>query len=626
VRKETILPRISALDPGEVGRICAGEVVERPLSVVKELIENSLDAGATKITIELSDGGKQLIRVVDNGHGIAFDDLPLAIQPHHTSKIRTLDDVFALATLGFRGEALGSVATVSRLALISRTQDDDLGGRLDVDGGKVIAHDRVNFQQGTEVEVRDLFYNTPARLKFLKSAQSETGRITQLITGYTLAYPEVKWQLTSQGTVRISTDGDGDLKAVLSGLVGPDAAPHLAEVNFEFPPSAVSGYISEPSYYRHNRQRQWFFINRRPVENKLLYKAVDDAIREHVSPGRFPAGAFFLDLPPEEIDVNVHPMKREVNFAEPQSVYSLLATAIRRALGGAASNRQRKLSRGLSAVVERYTPHAEADAPPGQRAIPVYEEGQRIAPIEFPGPAAAPGQAEPPQAPTPTQPLVPPPLPAADPAAMAPIPAAEPGADVTPQDLSLGVISQVADSYLVVTTAADVYLIDQHAAHERILFEDLYARMQDQEGSRPRQRLLFPMMISLTPGEATIVAGHLMALKTLGFCCEVGAGDNLVVSEVPLELSGRITAELVHGVLSEMDETGVSAIHADQVKAIAASLACRAAIKAGDRLPPDERYELVRQLLTRISSLSCPHGRPTVIRLGTGELEKMFLR
>ena len=636
MRKEYELPRIAPLDPAEVGRICAGEVVERPLSVVKELIENALDAGATRITIELTDGGKRLIRVVDDGHGIAYDDLPLAIRPHHTSKIRCLDDVFALVTLGFRGEALGSIATVANLALTSRTADDDLGGRIEVNGGSLESHTRAAFQRGTEVEVRNLFFNTPARLKFLKSAQSETGRITQLITGYTLAYPEVKWELTSQGATRISTDGDGDLKAVLADLVGPDAGGHLAEIDFEFPPSAVTGYISEPSYYRHNRQRQWFFINRRPVENKLLYKAVDDAIREHISPGRFPYGAFFLELPPEEIDVNVHPMKREVNFAQPQSVYSLLATAVRRALGAAAGQRQHTLSRGLSAVVERTAPHVESDAPPGQRAIPVYEEGQRIAPLEFPAErrtGAGRPYPTPPAATTagagdalrhPAVPTLQPPLPPDQPQSAAPA-APQVIEPVPVEELSLGLIAQIADSYLVVTTGREVYLIDQHSAHERVLFEDLYARLRD-KAAGPRQRLLFPMLVSLTPGEAETATEHLPALNTLGFDCEVGAGDNLVVNEVPLELAGRVTAELVHGVLTELEETGGSALLEDRVKALAASLACRAAIKAGDRLPPDERYELVRQLLSRASTLSCPHGRPTVIRLGTAELERMFLR
>jgi len=616
-----ILPDIAPLPPDEVEKICAGEVVERPLSVVKELIENALDAGATQVTIELEDGGKQLVRVTDNGQGMAYDQLPLAVRPHHTSKIRCLDDVFALTTLGFRGEALSSIAAVAKLQLTSRPSGAELGGRIEVHGGRLLSHARANLQPGTEVQVRELFFNTPARLKFLKSRQSETSQVSALLSAYALAFPEVRWRLASQGRTLLSTDGDGDLRAALAGLLGAEAGGHLTPVSFEFPPSGVSGYISDPQYHRHNRQRQWYFVNRRPVANKLLYKAVDDAVREFLSAGKFPLGAFLLELPPEEIDVNVHPMKREVSFAQPQAVYSLLSTAVRRALGAVAAERQRSLTSGLAAAVEpARRPTVERDAPPGFRAVPLHFEGDPI-------PAAA-QPLDPPNQPTldfpardrraaPTEPLV----------SIGPTEITGESQSQQPDlDLGLGLIAQVAGCFLVAATDEDIYLIDQHAAHERILFEQLNARAAVDPARQARQTLLFPLVLRLSPAELERVADWQQALAVLGFGCRLEAGSGLEVTEVPLELAGSLSAELLEGAVSEVLEQGDSSTLAQQAKELAAALACRAAVKAGQRLAPDERYALVQQLLARQASLSCPHGRPTVVRLGRAELERIFLR
>jgi len=633
---------IVELAPDEVRRICAGEVIDRPLSVVKELIENSLDAGANQIEIVLADGGRRLIRISDNGTGIPFDDLPLAVKPHCTSKIRGLDDIYhSLTTLGFRGEALSSIAAVSQLTLTSRVAETELGGRLEVSGGALTKHERANLQPGTELEVRELFFNTPARLKFLKSRQSETSQISTLLSSYALAYPEVRWSLVSQDRPVLSTTGDGDLYGVLMDLLGSEVGEQLVPVDFEFPPQAVNGYISPPQYHRHNRQRQWYFINRRPVANKLLYKAVDDAVREFLSAGKFPMGAFFLELPPEEVDVNVHPMKREVSFAQPQAIYSLLRTAVSRALGRAAAERQRRLTRGLAAVIEPAAPPAalpaddpgsDPDTPPGYQALPLYQEGQALpsdSPAARPVDAAPSGTIEfPPRTAETTTASTGKPVSvslAAEQNVSQYSPARPPQTGA--EESGIGMVSQIGDSFLLAATNQELYLIDQHAAHERILFEGLYARLQsEQQKGGMRQRLLFPLIIELLPGQDELVAAYGPALTALGFACELGAGPSLVVREVPLLLAGRVTAELVHGVFSELAAQESSTILADQVKELAASLACRAAIKAGERLPPDECYALVQQLLSRQSSLSCPHGRPTLIRLGSDELRRMFLR
>jgi DNA mismatch repair protein MutL len=637
-------PRIAVLPDAEIAKIKAGEIVERPASIVKELIENALDAGATRVSIELEDGGRQLVRVTDNGHGIPAEELPLALQRHATSKIRSLDDLYGLSTLGFRGEGLAAIGAVSRLSLTSRRAAAALGARLSLAGGQTSPAEAVPLQPGTVVEVRDLFFNVPARLKFLRSAQAETSQTAALLTGYALAYPEVRWQLSSNGRTLLRSDGDGDGLAVLNDLcdLAPAAAP-FARIDFEFPPSALRGWISEPRYHRHNRARQWFFVNRRPVQNKLLFRAVDDAVREFMSQGKFPQGAFFLELAPEEIDVNVHPMKLEVSFAQPQAVYSLVTTAIRRALGGAAAQRQRQLSGGLAAVLTPLRRAAEPPPPPAEPRLGWAEpEAELLPPLDTPPP----GRVSVPVFRM-DEPLMLPrdtvaPVGSEQPSAIrGPGPAGQAGgtltkADLRPRTLDLAAtppqvtaIQQVANSYLALLTSDAVYLVDQHAAHERILFETLYERLQAGPDlpAPARQRLLFPLELRLSPAEAELVEDYAAALTRLGFSATGAAADRqLTVSEVPVLLAGRVTAELLHGALAELSEAGRSALIEEQGKRLAASLACRAAIKAGDALPREEQRALVAQLLSRWSSLSCPHGRPTILRLGTGELEGLFLR
>ena len=660
---------IAPLPPEEIEKICAGEVVERPLSVVKELIENALDGQATEIAITLEDGGRELIRVSDDGAGIPFSELPLALRRHHTSKIRCLDDLFALSTLGFRGEALSSIAAVSQLTLVSRSAMDELGGRIEASGGALTSHARSQLSRGTEVEVRELFFNTPARKKFLRSRQAEQSQIAALVSTYALAYPEVRFSLSAGGRTLIATDGVGGTRSVLGGLLGAEAAAALAEIDYEFPPLAVGGLITEPEHHRHNRARQWYFVNRRPVANKLLFQAVDDSVREYLSPGKHPQGAFFLELPPEEVDVNVHPMKAEVNFAEPQAVYSLLATGIRRALGAAAQRRRHRLTRGLAAIVtpamegaaaalsqsenagvpgtsasEAFLgepPADESPTPPGHVAIPVYDMGHPFAP---PG---TPKQDEPPPAPVeipfpvrgelaellaaqvPAAAVEPAPerraAPAVAPSAPGTAPLQEGAQASLPATTLPAPIAQIAATYLVFATPDELYIVDQHAAHERLLFEDLTATVAKQARS-VRQRLLFPLIVPLTPAEAELARQLTPALTRLGFACRLGAGSSLVVSEVPALLARYVAPELLPAVLDELSGLALAPSLDAQVKQLAASLACHSAIRAGQALSGTERAELFRLIAARLSSLVCPHGRPVVLMLGAEELARLFLR
>ncbi|MCB1220851.1 MAG: DNA mismatch repair endonuclease MutL [Planctomycetales bacterium] len=615
---------IMALSEQEARRISAGEVVERPVNVVKELVENALDAGATQVTVELEDGGRQLIRVTDNGHGIPASELPLAVLPHHTSKIRSLDDVFGLSSLGFRGEALASIAAVSRLRIASHHADDELGTALSLDPAGLSSTEPVNLQGGTEVEVRELFHNTPARLKFLRSRQSESAQVGRMLVSYAIAWPEVRWELLSAGRSLLSTDGSGDRRQVLSDLIEPGFRHELHELDYEFPPSAVHGLISDPTYHRNNRSRQWFFINRRPVTNRLLYKAVDDAMREFLSSGKYPAGAFFLELPPEEIDVNVHPMKLEVSFSQPQAVYTLLSTAVRRGMNRAAGERQGSLRSGLSSVVRQLDagmPGRPVDSIERRRPnLSLADAARQYAEVSVDA-SVTPARLEPED----DFAFVPPPI---DVIPERRVQLAQDDADAGFADApQLSLVGQVGNSYLVLNSGERLYVVDQHAAHERILFEKIYEAVDPARASAiTRQSLLFPMVVSLDDTESEDMQPLLEALRRVGFNAEAGAGGSLVISEVPQFLRNRINPALMADALEEFSSRGISDLLEDRIKELAASISCRAAIKARMRLTESEQLALLRLLLESWSSLSCPHGRPTIIEIGSSELEKMFLR
>ncbi|MCB1217155.1 DNA mismatch repair endonuclease MutL [bacterium] len=611
---------ILALSEEEARRISAGEVVERPVNVVKELVENALDAGATEVRIELEDGGRQLIRVTDNGHGIPALELPLAVLPHHTSKIRSLDDVFGLSSLGFRGEALASIAAVSRLRIASRHAADELGTALSLDPAGLSATEPVNLQGGTEVEVRELFHNTPARLKFLRSRQSETGQVARMLVSYAIAWPEVRWELVSGGRSLLATDGSGDRRRVLADLIEPGFRHPLHELDYEFPPSAVSGLISDPTYHRGNRSRQWYFINRRPVTNRLLYKAVDDAMREFLSSGKYPAGAFFVELPPEEVDVNVHPMKLEVSFSQPQAVYQLLTTAVRRGLNRAAGERQSGLRQSLSSVVRPLDAglSSKPQQPESMRRPNLsLAEAARQYPLRDTA-EQAPAAVTPAVQPVPRIELQP------ERSLQLPENADNAGFDDTP---TLSLVGQVGNSYLVLSSGERLYVVDQHAAHERILFERIYAAVDPGRAAAiTRQSLLFPMLVSPSAAVAADLPPVLEALQRCGFSVEEGAGGSLIVSEIPQFLRQRLDPTLLADALEEFAAGGVSALLEDRIKELAASISCRAAIKARMRLSQAEQLALLNMLLSSWSSLSCPHGRPTILEIGSRELESMFLR
>ncbi len=564
--------------PDEVAsQIAAGEVVERPASVVKELIENALDAGARHIRIRVQDAGQRLIEVADDGHGIPADELPLAVTRHATSKLASAAELFAIRTLGFRGEALASIASVSRLTITSRTAESPLGARLRVDGGHAGEIEPVGAPVGTLVRVEDLFYNVPARRKFLKKPATERRQIDGLVTRYALAYPQVRWHLEIEGRITLQTSGNGDRREVLAVLYGPDVARQMLEVITADGDLRLSGFVSPTSLTRSNRQGITFFVNGRWVQDPALTSALIQAYHTLLMVGRYPLAVLFLEMPPEAVDVNVHPAKAEVRFRDHDTVFRAVQRGVRRALLA-------------------YTPIPDADT--------LTASGWKTPPVTWSGrdQAAAPPETLPsleqPQ-PTPSQ---------------APLP----GGQVP----LLRLLGQVGATYLVAEGPDGLYLIDQHAAHERVLFEQFMAQ---RNGHIPSQRLLQPVSVTLSSTDAALLEPQLPALVHLGFEIEPFGPNTFRIRAVPTLLAHMDPAAALRVLLEdfEEDETPLQ----NEVEArIIARVCKRAAVKAGQILSPEEQERLLRDLETCQSPRTCPHGRPTMIHLSVDLLERQFGR
>ncbi len=581
---------IRVLPPEVASQIAAGEVVERPASVVKELIENALDAGARQIVIQVEQAGQRLIEVSDDGCGIPPEEVPLAVERHATSKITRAEDLFRISTLGFRGEALAAIASVSRLTLTSRTQQTMAGVRLQVEGGRAGALQPVGAPLGTSVRVEDLFYNVPARLKFLKSQATERRWIDTLVVRYALAFPEVRFSLIQDGRVALQTSGDGDRRAVLAVLYGVDIARQMLEVLAEDEGLQVTGFISPLSLTRSNRREMLFFVNRRPVQDAALSTAVVQAYHTLLMVGRFPITLLFLDMPAELVDVNVHPTKAEVRFRHAERLFAGLQRAVRRAL---------LAHTPIPAVdLPRWKPdQAQSE---GQGAGPEWRtiSGEwRLAQGEW---------REEPRQPEVTLPSEPTPAPAAPPL--------------------LRLVGQVASTYLVAEGPDGLYLIDQHAAHERVLFERLMAQRAAHAGqSLASQAVLQPVSVHLPPAAARVLEEQLPLLESLGFQVEPFGPATFLVRAVPALLTGMQPAAALQVLIEDFEEDETP-LQAENEARLIARVCKRAAVKAGQVLSPQEQRALLDDLQACASPRTCPHGRPTMIHLSVDLLERQFGR
>ncbi len=613
---------IQVLADDVAAKIAAGEVIERPVSVVKELIENALDAGATDVRVEIRAGGQRLIRVADNGVGISSDEVETAFQRHATSKLRTADDLFHIHTLGFRGEALPSIAAVSRVSLVTRARDEAVGTRLRLEGGRVIERASVGIPAGTVVSVENLFYNTPARLKFLKSATAEAGQIHTLLTHMALAYPACRFSLINDGRATFSHNG-GALLDSLASVYGVETARQMIEIEPETVeelweddaeggegevaeeesterPVSVFGYVSPPAVSRANRAHMTFIVNGRLVQDRSLGVAVTEAYHTLLMVGRFPVVALHVHLPAEDVDVNVHPTKAEVRFRDGRAVFGAIQQAVRRALlrhapipqfGGAPTWE----STGESESTD--TGSGQAWQPP---VAPWWTNGAEIAtPSTSPIPAwDIYRTGDVPSAPAPTV-----------------------GGGKLPV---LRVIGQVAQAYIIAEGPDGLYLIDQHAAHERILYEQFLARYAASDVAQ--QTLLEPLALELTTAEAAVLDEYAAPLVRTGFSLEPFGANTVLIRAVPAALRAADPRPALRDILTQVGEGRRNPLEVDNEAALLRAVCKTVAIKAGQTLSAGEMQALIQQLEASHSPRTCPHGRPTMIHLSAAHLEREFGR
>lgn len=589
---------IHLLPPEIASQIAAGEVVERPASVVKELLENALDAGATHIQISIEGGGQRLVEVADNGSGILADELALATARHATSKLSTAEDLFQIRTLGFRGEALASIGSVSRFTLTSRPLKAATGMRLRVEGGKMGAPEPVGAPVGTVVRVEDLFFNVPARLKFLKTESTERRQIDTLVTHYALAYPQVRFELRQEGRLSLQTTGSGNRREILAALHGIEIARGMLEVLSDEDGIQVTGFTSPTSLTRSNRREITFFVNGRPVQDSALTTAVLQAYHTLLMVGRFPLGTFFISLDPAAVDVNVHPTKAEVRFRDASRVFSAVQRAVRRALLAHTP------VPGLDSTQLRWSSPSVWQGEP-----PPVDLSWGMASAEPQGWGAEQVAAS-----------------AAAGADKAPDTAHQPAAGRIGVPL-LRLVGQVASTYLVAEGPDGLYLIDQHAAHERVLFERFMAQRQSvgAGGELPSQILLQPAAVDLPAASARLLESQLPILRSLGFQVESFGQATFLVRAIPVLLSGMDPAAALR-VLVEDFEEDETPLQAEVESRVIARVCKRAAVKAGQTLSPEEQRALLAELEASTSPRTCPHGRPTMIHLAVDVLERQFGR
>lgn len=580
-----MMSRIKILPPEVACKIAAGEVVERPLSVVKELVENALDAGATEIMVELAQGGKTLIRVSDNGHGMTPEEAVLCFERHSTSKISGEADLLRIKTLGFRGEALPSITAVSRIKL-KTSVDGRVGTMVEREAEQVIRVEEAACPQGTIVEVRDLFFNLPARKKFLRSETTELSRITHLIISYAQAFPSLRFKLKHNSREIFNYSPAKNLKERLFQIYGNKLLERLVEVDFREGQYQVTGFISRPPLGRGDRTRQFCYINRRWVADKLVLAAVSQSYRGWLEKGKHPECWLFLTLPPEEVDVNVHPAKAEVRFRYPQEVFRLISHALEHAI---------KQSLGVKDITS-HSLHAESTPPRVSEERTVFPKQQTI------------------------------------PAELNEVSSSEEVShrfhEEVPSPLPQGpeVLGQFLGLYIIVASPEGLLVIDQHNAHERVLYErylEIY-----QEKSWSRKSPLFPIIIDLSPEQEIKLQEAMPQLEKAGFRVEPMGGQAYALQEFPDILFEDEAKETLEALLQELEEsqTRKTGKAEEKYKAILATLACRTAIKAGEVLSYSRMKYLIEELFKTSNPSLCPHGRPIMVKLDIGEIEKALGR
>ena len=597
------MPKIRRLPPDLANQIAAGEVVERPASVIKELVENSIDAGARRLTIAVELGGKKLIRVDDDGEGMEPDDARLAIERHATSKIRRADDLAAIATLGFRGEALPAIASVSHFVLRTRARGMNAGTEIKVNGGTVAAVTEAGMPEGTSIEVADLFYNLPARRKFLKSDGAESAQVSRVVTQLALCYPEVGFTLTSAGRKVLQCPPVTNLRERLYQLYGDRS--DLIEVRRDSGEVKLLGYIAALAEQGPTRGPQNLFVNRRIVKDRTVAHAVIDAYSQASIKERSPEMHLFIEMPHDAVDVNVHPTKAEVRFRDQSYIHELVRRTLGDALGrGPAPELQLEAPRGLTPQPSTLPlPHAYTSVLPSRWSTAPTRDSN-LASTDA-GPFAPAGEA------------------AFAPPSESPIAPAH-GDAIAPTIRPMMALGQFRDTFIIAVDEEGIAIIDQHVAHERVLFERITERLMS--GRLESQRLLEPMILELPPGSRHALTSHAAELERLGFEIEEFGGETVRVSAFPALLRREECPTALRALAEDLETGGNTATVDEAIKKIAATMACHAAVKANDPLTPEKMAHILDELRRTSYSTICPHGRPVMLRLSRREVEKNFQR
>ena len=645
--------RIEVLDQKTIDQIAAGEVIERPASVVKELVENSVDAGATAVTVEIRDGGTSLIRVTDNGSGIDRDQVAVAFLRHSTSKIRAVEDLFHVSSLGFRGEALSSIASIAMVELITKTADADAGVRYVIEGGVEKRLEDTAAPEGTTFLVRSLFYNTPARRKFLKSPMTEAGYVSELMERLALSRPDISFQFISNGQTKLHTSGNHNLKDVIYHIYGREIAGNLAEIDAAEGPVRVTGFIGKPVVSRGNRGYENYFINGRYIRSNLIAKGIEEGYRTFMMQHKYPFTALHFTIDGSLLDVNVHPTKMELRFSNQEQLYRFVRETIRQGLmekelipevklteeeteqkpepkqrtepefpgmqqgekpqglekaSGEATPQERNLEYFLSQMRKRVTEEfrqkkegpAEASPEKEPKSEPLQEEGQRPEPVRQEKMVLREkGSYEAQQLDLFESRLLNP---------------------ATKSDIRI--IGQLFETYWLVQFEDKFYMIDQHAAHEKVLYERTVKSLANKEITS--QMVSPPLILTLTMQEAAKLAEYQEYFTELGFEIEPFGGKEYAVSAVPANLYGLAEKELFLELLDSLEY--VNGKNTELVLHKIASMSCKAAVKGNQRMSMPEAQALIEELLTLENPYNCPHGRPTIISMTKQEIEKKFKR
>lgn len=612
------MAKVKLLDTNTINKIAAGEVVERPASCVKELIENSIDAGAKRIEIEIQSGGKSLIRVTDDGAGMSKEDCLLSIKRHATSKLSNVRDLLQISTLGFRGEALPTIAAVSKFSLQTRRADDELGTQIKVDGGKFIDNHEVGCKIGTTVLVEDLFFNTPARLKFLKTTTTEANKIHDFIVKLSLSHPEISFKFINGNRIALTTPGNEKIFDTLTAIYGTELTSTLLEINFEMPDVKITGFIGKPNFLKSYRNWQTFIVNGRVISNRTISKAIEEAYKSLIPKGGYPLAVLKIEVPQNSIDVNVHPQKIELKFENDGKIFKAVYAAIHETISEKNSDLTQVAAAPENVHYEKFnleeyfgtqenkdeksetreeikTPPTETikNSPPiSQKDLDeeIFSDFEKPPEKNFSEPEKK-----------------------------------------SPEKVSAGEkiseklqpIGQVDFCYIIAQSGSDLYIVDQHAAHERILFD----RLSGYADEIPAQRLLIHKILKFDSRESQIIESNLELFAKLGFTMEMSGENEFRLIEIPADASDSDSENMLREIISSVVETEVTEnIAANIRKAVLATTACRAAVKAGQELNQRQMQIILDDLSKTPNPHTCPHGRPTIIKFSSNNLSKMFKR